>query len=164
MKKGNVLIIATIFIAIAIVIILFIAVIFMSHVNSILYNVKTEIYSMNKSAIIAVNKNETSIGNFSFNKKAYKEYFENVLKENYKLDNNFRNKEKLISSVKIVEYDIYEKGKKDHFTDKKCEDRMIHTVLEIKMKPIIMQKFFEKIFTFEIHEDVILNSLNMGER
>lgn len=164
MKKGNVLIIATIFIAVAIVIILFIAVIFMSHVNSILYNMKTEIYSINKSAIIAVNKNETSIGNFSFNKKVYKNYFEEVLKANYDLDDNFCNKEKLIYNIKIIEYDIYEKGSKDSFTSKKCEDRVIHTVLEVKVKPIIMKEFFEKIFTFEIHEDVILNSLNMGAK
>lgn len=164
MKKGNVLIIATIFIAVAIVIILFIAVIFMSHVNSILYNMKTEIYSINKSAIIAVNKTETSIGNFSFNKKAYKNYFEEVLKANYDLDDDFCNKEKLISTVKIIEYDIYEKGSKDSFTDKKCENRVIHTVLEVKIKPIIMKEFFEKIFTFEIHEDVILNSLYMGAK
>lgn len=164
MKKGNVLIIATIFIAVAIVIILFIAVIFMSHVNSILYNMKTEIYSINKSAIIAVNKNETSIGNFSFNKKAYKNYFEEVLKANYDLDDNFSNKEKLISNIKIIEYDIYEKGSKDSFTSKKCEDRVIHTVLEVKIKPIIMKEFFGKLFTFEIHEDVILNSLYMGAK
>lgn len=163
MKKGNVLIIAVIFIAICIVIILFIATIFMSHVNSILYNLKLEMYSINKSAIIAVNKYLTSIDRFSYNKKSYREYFENAIKDSYDLDDNFKNPDKLITAIKIIEYDIYEKGKKDSVTKKICDDRVIHTVLEVKIKPIIMRSFFEDIFTFEIHEDVNLNMMFVEE-
>lgn len=157
MKKGNILIIAMIFIAICIVVILFIATVFMSHVNSILYNMKLEMYSINKAGIIAVNKNETSIDNFSYNSKAYKSYFEKALKDSFGLDDDFKNEKSLIESIKIVEYDIIEKGKKDSFTLQKCDNRVIHTIIQIKIKPIIMRYFFEKIFIFEIHEDVNLN-------
>ena len=157
MKKGNILIISVIFIACAIVIILFIATIFMSHVNSILYNMKLEMYSINKSAIIAINKYNTSIDKFSFNKKAYRTYFENAIKENYKLNDNFENENKLISYIKILDYDIYEKGEKDSTTKTKCDDRTIHTVIEVKVKPIIMKDFFENVLKFKIHEDVNLN-------
>ena len=116
MKKGNVLIISVIFIAICIVIILFIATVFMSNVNSILYNIKLEMYSINKSAIIAVNKYQTSIDDFSYNAKSYRDYFENAIKNSYDLDDNFINENKLISSIKIIEYKIYEKGDKDSVT------------------------------------------------
>lgn len=157
MKKGNILIISLIFIAICIIIILFIATIFMNHVNSILYSIKLEMYSINKAAIISVNKNEASIDNFKHNKKVYKEYFENGIKKSFDLNDNFENKEKLIESIKVVQYDIFEKGKKDSYTKEKCDDRILHTVISAKIKPIIMRNFFEKIFTFEIHEDVNLN-------
>lgn len=157
MSNGNVLIIAMIFVAIFIVITLFVAAVFMSHVNSVLYNLKLEMYSINKSAIIAVNKNETSIDKFSYNKKAYKTYFENTLKSSFNLNDNFENKENLIESIKIIEYEIIEKGKKDSFTNTKCENRIIHTLIEAKIRPIIMKDFFSKIFTFQIHEDVALN-------
>ncbi len=160
MKKGNVLIIAVIFIAIAIVIILFIAAIFMSHVNSILYNMKLEMYSINRSAIIAVNKYNTSIDKFSYNKKAYKKYFENAIKKSYDLNDEFENKDKLISSLKIMEYEIYEKGRKDSITLEKTDNRVIHTVIEVKIRPIIMREYFEDIFKFVIHEDVNLNTAN----
>lgn len=161
MKKGNVLIISVIFIAICIVIILFIATFFMSHVNSILYNLKLEMYSINKSAVIAVNKNKTSIDDFSYNKKSYREYFENAIKTSYDLDENFENNNKLISNVRILEYEIYEKGTKDRTTGEICDDRVIHTVLKVKIKPIIMRSVFEDIFAFEIHEDVNLNMMNV---
>ena len=146
-----------IFVAICIVIILLIATIFMSHVNSILYNLKLEMYSINKSAIIAVNKNEASIDKFSYNKKAYRKYFEDAIKEGFNLKNNFENKNSLIEHVNIIEYDILEKGQKDNYTGEKCDDRVIHTIIEVKIKPIIMRSFFENIFVFEIHEDVNLN-------
>lgn len=161
MKKGNVLLISVIFIAICIIVIMLIAAIFMSHVNSILYNLKLEMYSINRAAIIAVNKNKTSIDDFSYNQKEFKKFFENSIKESYELDKNFKNSEKLISSLEIKEYQIYEKNDVDKFNGEKCKNRVIHTVIEAKIKPIIMRKFFEKIFTFTIHEDVNLNLLQM---
>jgi len=36
--------------------------------------------------------------------------------------------------------------------------RVIHTVVEVKVTPIIMREFLEDIFTFEVHEDVNLNT------
>ena len=163
MKKGNILIIAVIFIAICIVIILFIATVFMSHVNSILYNLKLEMYSINKSAIIAVNKTQTSIDDFSYNEKSYRDYFEKAIKMSYDLNDDFKNPDKLISDLKIIEYTIYEDGAKDSITKERCKNRIIHTVLEVKIKPIIMNDFFENIFTFEIHEDVNLNMMIVEE-
>lgn len=162
MKKGNVLIISVIFIAICIVIIMFIAAVFMSHINSILYNMKLEMYLINKSAVIAVNKNETSIDKFSYNKKAYRAYFENSIKESFSLNDELKNDDKLISGVKILEYEIYDKGSRDKYTRTICDDRTIHTVLEVKIRPIIMKEFFEKILTFQIHEDVNLNTVKVG--
>lgn len=163
MKKGNILIISVIFIAICIAIILLIATIFMGHVNSILYNMKLEMYSINRAAIISVNKDKTSIDDFSYSEKAFREYFENAIKNSYELNDEYENEEKLINYIKILEYDIYEKGKKDIYTKEKCDGRTIHTVIEVKIKPIIMKSFFEDIFVFKIHEDVNLNMVYMGE-
>lgn len=157
MKQGNVIVVAMIFVAICIVIILFIATVFMSHVNSVLYNVKLEMYSINKSAVLAVNKVNASMDKFSYNSKEYKKYFEEGLKQSFDLNERFENKDKLIEAVKVMEYSIIEKGGRDTFTRETCDDRVIHTVTEVKIKPIIMRSFFEKIFTFKIHEDVNLN-------
>ncbi|MBQ8207087.1 MAG: hypothetical protein IJZ77_06450, partial [Bacilli bacterium] len=105
------------------------------------------------------NKNIANIDYFSYNKKDYEKEFIKLLKQNYDLDDDLRNPEKLITSVEVKEYTIYESGKKDSYTNKRCDDRVIHTVLKIKVKPIILRSFFENIFTFTVHEDVNMNMM-----
>ena len=161
MKNGNVIIVAMIFVAISIVIILLVAAIFMSHVNSILYRIKLDMYTMNRSAIIAVNKGNASIDRFTYHKETYRKNFEEELKRAYKLNDAMENEQQLIQKMRILQYEIYEKGKKDQFTKEKCDDRVIHTVIEVKMHRIILPKYFEKIFTFTIHEDINLNMVNI---
>lgn len=160
-NNGEVLTISIIFIAIAVTIFMFILAIFMSHINTVLYNLKIDMYTLNKSAIIAINKGKTSIDNFSYNEKVYKNEFIKGLKMNYELDENLENQRKLINRIEIIEYKIYEDNKKDSYTGKKCDGRTLHTVIKVKIKPIILKEFLEEIFIFEIHEDVALNSMIM---
>lgn len=159
MKKqnGNILTISMIFIAIIISIFMFVIAIFMSNVNGIIYGVKIDMYTINKSAITAVNKNQASVDNFTYHKGEYKKFFKELLMKNYNLNEELENKNGLIKKVEIEEYEIYKKGQKDNYTKEKCEDITIHTVIKVKIKPIILSKILENIFTFKIHEDVNLN-------
>ena len=160
-KKGNILIFSVFLIAAVLVIFLFIMLIFISEVNAYVYNFKLDMYSINKSAIISVNKGITTRESFSFDKKTYQEYFEEMLRKNYKLNENLENSNGIIKSVKILEYDIVKAGRKDEYTKQKLRDNTIHSVIKIQVKPIFSIKQLEKLFTFEIHEDVVLNVLNM---
>ena len=116
-------------------------------------------YALNRSAIIAVNKGKTSIDDFSYDLKTYKKEFVSGLKQNYSLNESLENNEKRISKIEILEYEILEEDKKDSYTNKRCDSRVLHTVIEVKIRPIVFVKFFEEIFVFTIHEDVALNSL-----
>lgn len=158
-KNGEVLSIAMIFIAIVIIIFTFIIAIFMNHINSILYNFKLDMYALNRSAIIAINKLEGSIDAFSYDEEVYREEFLKNLKSNYSLDDNLKNNDKLISGVEIIEYTIYEDNDKDSYTNERCDGRVLHTVVNVRIKPIILKSILERLFTFEIHEDVALNSV-----
>lgn len=160
-KKGNVLIFSVFLIAAVLVIFLFIILIFISEINAYLYNFKLDMYSINKSAIIAVNKGITSRENFSYDSRTYQKYFEEMLKKNYKLNENLENYNGVVQAVRILEYDILKAGKKDGYTKQKLQDNTIHSVIEIKVKPIFSINQLERLFTFEIHEDVVLNVLNM---
>lgn len=163
-NSGEVITASVIFLAIAIVICLLVITVFVAHINSILYNFKLEMYSLNRSAIIAVNKNKANVDNFSYNAQVYEKEFVNLLKSNYELDDNLKNKNKLISGIEIIEYKIYNVRSKDSFSKKNLQDRTIHVVLRVKIKPIILKKLFENIFVFTIHEDVALNSMIVDER
>lgn len=158
-QKGNILTIAMLFIAIIISILIFVIAIFKSNVNGIIYGVKTDMYTINKSAVIAVNKNQANVDNFTYNQREYKKFFEEALRKNYNLNESMENSKGLITKVKIEEYKIYKKGEKDNYTNEKCDDTTIHTVITIKIKPIILKQLLEKVFTFKIHEDVNLNML-----
>ena len=163
-NSGEIITASIIFFAIAIIICLLVISIFVAHINSVLYNLKLEMYSLNRSAIIAVNKNKTNVDNFSYDIKTYKDEFVKLLKSNYELNENLENKSKLINKVKIIEYKIYNAKSKDSFSKKNLQDRTIHMVLEVKIKPIILKSLFENIFVFTIHEDVALNPMLVDER
>lgn len=158
-EKGNALIISGIFIVIAFSIFVFLIAIFMGHINSLLYSIKIDMYSINRAAIIAINKNKGNIDVLNYDKKSYKSYFEDSLRANYDLNKDFINEQKMISKIKILEYDIIPNGKIDNFTKERVDNTVIHTVVQIKVKPIIMAKIFEDVLTFNIHEDVNLNML-----
>ena len=146
-----------IFVALIISIFMFIIAIFMSNVNGILYGVKTDMYLINKSAMLAVNKNQANVDKFTYDKKEYKKYFEESIRKNYDLNEKLENDNKLIKKIIIEEYEIYKKGIRDKYTGEKCDDVTIHTVIKVKIKPIILSKLLENIFVFKIHEDVNLN-------
>lgn len=160
-RKGNVLLVSVLFIAAVLIIFVFIISIFISQVNSTLYRIKTEMYSINRNGIIAVNKNVANTGKLNYSEKEYKKYFINSLKENYNLNDKLENGEGLIEKIRIKEYEILKKNTKDSFTRKRVENITLHTVLEIEIKPIIMKEFLDEVFIFDIHEDVVLNGVKM---
>ena len=94
-SKGEILTISLIFIGIAITIFTFVLTIFMSHINTVLYNLKIDMYSLNRSAIISVNKYHTSIDSFSYNVDTYKHEFTKGLIQNYNLNENYIQKNKI---------------------------------------------------------------------
>ena len=158
-NKGNAFIIAIFFVVIIIFIFAFILTTFISEVNSILYNIKSDLYSINKSAIIAVNKSNTSLGKFSYSEKDFKKYLKQTLMANYNLNENLENSDGLIQKVEIEDYAIYKKNQKDSLTGSKIKSPTIHSVIKVKIKPLMLNDTLSSLFTFIIHEDVILDEL-----
>lgn len=161
-QKGNTFIISIFIIAIILVIFILIIAIYFGIINSILYDIKLDMYSINKSAIIAVNKGVTSrSGKLNYDVDDLKKYFKEQLKSNYNLDDNLRNNDGLIQNVEIIEYEILRSGKKDSVTNKKSQGTTIHSVIKVKVKPLILKDALKDKFTFDVHEDVALNKINI---
>jgi len=158
-NKGNAFLIAIIFIVTIIVIFMFVAVIFVCEMNSILYNIKLDMYSINKTAIISVDKGITSRESFSYDLNEYKNQFLKLIKKNYKLDDSFRNSNGVVEEIQLIQYEIIKPRKKDPCTKRKLDDMTIHSVVRVKIKPIFFEELLDQICTFEIHEDVVLNQL-----
>ncbi len=119
-------------------------------------------YSINKSAIISVNKGITSRQKeISYNKADYISFFKDMLKKNQNLDDSLSNPNGLIQKVDVGDYEIYQKGKRDKYTDEKHKDTTIHSVIKVKIKPIIFESILKDKFVFDIHEDVSLNKVEI---
>ena len=158
-NKGNTFLISIIFIAIAIVIFVFAGAVYFGIVNSLVSNIKLDMYSANKSAIVAVNKGVTSREAFSYNVRDLKSAFENHLIKNYNLNNHLENEDGLVQKIEIVEYGILDNGRKDSVTNQRSRGKTVHSVIRVQIKPLIMEEQMQEIFTFLVHEDVALNEV-----
>lgn len=160
-QKGNLWMYSLGIIAMIVVLLCFVMGIFMSEVNSLLYNIKVDLYAINKSAIISVNKGITSRQAFSYDTEAYRQYLEDMLRANYQLNENLENATGVVKRVKILEFQILKKGKKDSVTNQTIKSNTIHTVMEVTIKPIFLAEALESIFTFPLHEDVVLQEVQV---
>ncbi len=155
-NQGNILPAMMIIVGISLVIVMLVIAILIGTVNGLIHTIKTDMYFINKSAVLSVNKTRANIDDFSYHTKEYEKFFRTMLQKNYHLNDALENREGLIQKVLIEEYQIYPPNKKDAFTQKRTEGRVIHTVVMVKVKPIILAKYLEKVFTFQVHEDVYL--------
>ena len=103
-QKGNIMLTSILFIAAVLIIFVFIMSVFIGQVNNMLYRMKTEMYSINRNGIIAINKNLSNTGNINYSEKEYKKHFIKALRENYNLDENLKNENGIIERIKIKEY------------------------------------------------------------
>ena len=160
-KNGTTIIFSLFVITIVLIIIVFVVAIYFGITNSMIYNLKLDMYSINKSAIISMNKPSTSRGGYSYSEKDFRLYLEDLLKRNYNLDDNLENPNGFVKKVEIKEYTIIRKGKRDNVTKKICQDNTIHSLIKVQVKPLILEDVIKDSLIFEIHEDVVLNKLKM---
>lgn len=121
---------------------------------SIVYNYKMDLYNLNRSAIVSVNKVEGKYGIYNYDKNVYFQQFKELLKKTYGLNDNLQNSDKFIEKIEILEYDIYTKGSFDNVTHKVVQEDIIHVLTTITYQPIIFKSIFENNCTFTIHNDI----------
>ena len=151
-NKGNTFLIIVCFVAVTVIILFFAVAIYFSQINSILYNIKLDMYSINKSAVISINKGKTSREKFSYDKNEYENYFRQLLMKNYNLDSNLKSQTGLVREIKILEYSFKN-------TNRKQTDNTIHSVVRVSLKPLIFEDWLHELFTFNLEEDVALNKV-----
>ena len=84
-----------------------------------------------------------------------------AIKVSWKLDDSLKGTG-LISEVKIIEVGLMKNGEVDEIKNKIVEVPTVHILVEVKVKPIILNSFFEDKFRFKLHEDVRIEKYNLG--
>ena len=155
-RKGeaNILLIIVLTGFAAMLIFLYAASLFMSHVNQLLYTIKVDMFNINRSAIIALNKEAMNENLNSIDRDDYYNYFKKVLQYNYGMDNNLEAGIRFIEKIDILEYEYYQTGQVDSVTGKTVTEPTIHTQIGVKVKPIVFRSILKDIFYFKVHQDI----------
>lgn len=124
------------------------------NVYSIVYNYKMDLYNLNRSAILSVNKVEGKFGIYEYDKSKYMQQLVTLLRKTYNLDENLCNGSRGIEKIKILEYDIYRAGQVDNITNKIISNDVIHILTSIRYNPIIFKSLFPNDCTFKVHNDI----------
>jgi hypothetical protein len=136
------------------ILLLFAAAVFVSHLNSLLYTIKVDMFTINRSAILALNR-ETEKGNIdSIDRNSYYNYFKKVLQYNYNLDSDLRSGNKFIEKIDILQYEYYSNSVVDNVSGKLLTEPTIHTEIGVKVTPIVFGDIFADLFYIHIHQDV----------
>lgn len=133
---------------------LFAVAVFMSHVNSILYTVKVDMFLINRSAILALNRDIEKREISSISRDDYYNYFKKVLEYNYNLDDNLKSGNRLIEQIDILQYEYFTTTTVDNVTGKTISEPTIHAEIGVKVRPIVFKNALADIFYFRIHQDV----------
>ncbi len=161
-KKGDMSVYVITLTAIFIIFILIafsICVLFVN-IYSVVYDYKMDLYNLNKSAVISVNKVKGSYGIYEYDKNEYLEKFKEMLIKSYNLDINLKNGSKFIKQIEILEYEIYKNGQTDSITKKHIQNDTIHVVTNITFEPILFKFIFPNNCTFKLHNDISIKLYN----
>lgn len=128
---------------VTVLIFLFAAAILVSHINSIMYTVKVDMFVINRAAILALNKDAEGKDLNDISREEYLKFFKEALKQNYGLDEELTGGNKLIEKIDIISYD-YDTTK----------ETVIKTEIGVKVSPIVFREAFKDIFYFKIKQNV----------
>lgn len=120
--------------------------ILITYINTyvIVYNYKIDLYNLNRSAIISVNKLEGKYGIYNYDANVYLNKFKELLILTYNLDGDLKNGSRYIQEVDIIEYEI--------------KNNEIYVYTSIKYIPIIFRLFFSNGCTFYVKNNISIKT------
>ena len=95
----------------------------------------------------------------------YEDELEELIEEGivtaWELDDRLRNGKKLINEVEIKDVLVLEEGEFDPINKALVDDLMVHTLIKVKIKPIIFKSLLEGKSEFEFHTDLQIDKIEL---
>lgn len=135
---------------ICVVIFFFANAILLNHINSIMYTVKVDMFLLNRSAVMALNKNLLGKDIDSISMEDYLGEFKKGLRQNYGLNEELEGGNKLIQKIDILKYEY------------DTSDRpTIRTEIGVKVEPLVFKAALKDVFYYKIKQDVRVDRVAM---
>jgi len=137
----------------------FAVIVFKNNVNLVLHNLKNDLYLISRNSIFSIEKNVMGEDVNEIDEYDLKYYISNEIREAWNLGYGLQDGTGIIKSTDILELEVLDVGDEDAINGKKVTCLTVHMVVGVKVKPIILNKIFDDIFYFKLHEDLKLDKL-----
>ena len=140
---------------------LFFIVVSKSTFNMVLHEIRSDLYLINQNAIFAIQKDLMGEDISCLYEAELEDLIAEGIKTSWELNGRLKNGQGLIKEAKIKSVIVLEEGDLDPTDKEISEELMVHTVIKVKVKPVIFQSSLEDKSEFEFHTDLKIDKIEL---
>lgn len=140
---------------------IFFVIVSKSTMNMVLHEIRSDLYLINQNAVFAIQKNLMGEDISALYESELEELIAEGMITSWGLNNRLKNGEGLIEEVKIKEVAVLEEGELDTAKNEIVENLMVHTIIKVKVKPVIFKSLLANKSEFEFHTDSSINKISL---
>lgn len=140
---------------------LFFIVVSKSTMNMVLHEIRSDLYLINRNAIFAIQKDLMGEDLSYLYEGELEELISDGIKTSWELNGRLKNGQGLIEEAKIENIVVIEEGDLDPVDKEISEELMVHTVIRVKVKPVIFRSLLEDKSEFEFHTDLQIDKIEL---
>lgn len=159
-EKGSIIFpVGLMFFLLLIFMILFFIVVSKSTMNMVLHEIRSDLYLINRNAIFAIQKNLMGEDISCLYEGELTDLIKEGIITSWKLDNKLKNGKGVIEESKIKNITVIEEGEIDPVTREIANNLMVHTVIKVRVKPVILKSLLADKSEFEFHTDISIDKI-----
>ena len=140
---------------------LFFIVVSKSAVNMVLHEIRSDLYLINQNAIFAIQKDLMGEDISCLYEGELETLIANGMENSWGLDSRLKNGRGLIEEAKIKSILVLEEGDLDPVNKELSDSLMVHTVIKVKVKPVIFESLIKDKSEFEFHTDLQIKKIEL---
>ncbi|MBE5813205.1 MAG: hypothetical protein E7314_06100 [Clostridiales bacterium] len=140
---------------------IFFIVVSKSTVNMVLHEIRSDLYLINQNAIFAIQKDLMGEDISCLYEGELETLIAQGIKKSWELDGRLKNGQGLIKEAKIKNVLVLEEGDLDPVDKKLSDTLMVHTVIKVKIKPVIFESLLKDKSEFEFHTDLHIEKIEL---
>lgn len=140
---------------------LFFIIVSKSTVNMVLHEIRSDLYLINQNAIFAIQKDLMGEDISCLYEGELETLIADGMKKSWGLDSRLKNGKRLIKEAEIKNVLVLEEGDLDPVDKELRDSLMLHTVIKVKVKPVIFESLLKDKSEFEFHTDLQIKKISL---
>lgn len=140
---------------------LFFIIVSKSTFNMVLHEIRSDLYLINQNAIFAIQKDLMGEDISCLYEGELETLIADGMKQSWELDTRLQNGQGLIRGAEIKNVLVLEAGELDPVDKTLSDSLMVHTVIKVKVKPVIFESLLKDKREFEFHTDLQIKKISL---